>query len=78
MAAYDCGRMVGTGDCGRGTAVPGMGWRVWILTLKGHGRDQTLKGRDDGCWCIFHRRVWRLVGPPWRTAVDPHDTRVGR
>ena len=25
--------------------------RTWILTLKGHGRDPTLKGHDDGTWC---------------------------
>ena len=39
------------------------------LTLKGHGRDSTLKGPEDGCGTPFHRRAWRPRGVPWRAAV---------
>ena len=38
---------------GRGTPTA-VGWRrAWILTLKGHGRDQTLKGHDIGVADVF-------------------------
>jgi len=45
--------------------------RERILALKDHGRDPTLKGRNDGRGCIFHPRLWRPAGPPWRAAVTP-------
>lgn len=43
--------------------------RLAILTLKGHGRGRTLKGRERTAFRPFHPRAWRPYGPPWSTGA---------
>lgn len=54
--ADDCGRMAEWGDCDREDGV----WREWILALKDHGRNWTLKGRE-----------WRTSRPFSSAGVAP-------